>query len=150
METNKTCKRCSEFLPISEFYVHAKMADGHLNFCKKCTKARVTIHREQNLERIRRYDVIRHGNPEAIAQRKKYDKWYNIAKANQKLANQKINNAVRDGRLIKHPCVICNNPKSEAHHHDYTKPLEVIWLCRIHHARLHHKKFSLVPPFPTP
>jgi hypothetical protein len=147
METNKSCKRCLEILPLSEFYAHKKMADGHLSFCKKCTKIRVSNHRENNLERIRECDKIRHGSPEAISKRKEYEKWYQVAKYDQSKAKQKVNNAVRDGRLKKLPCIICNNPKSEGHHHDYSKPLEVIWLCRIHHARLHHDKFSLVPPF---
>ena len=25
----------------------------------------------------------------------------------------------------------------EAHHPDYSKPLEVVWLCRIHHVEAH-------------
>jgi len=150
METNKLCRRCLKILSVSEFYAHQKMADGRLNFCKKCTKIRITNHREKNLERIREYDKIKHARPESIARRKEYQKWYDVAKSDQKKANQSVNNAVRDRRLKKQPCVICNNSKSEAHHHDYSKPLDVIWLCRVHHMRLHHNKFSLVPPFLSP
>lgn len=32
----KTCKDCGESLPLSQFYKHSKMADGHLNHCKDC------------------------------------------------------------------------------------------------------------------
>lgn len=46
--------------------------------------------------------------------------------------------AVNNGSLNKTPCIKCGNEKSEAHHEDYMKPLEVIWLCRKHHAE-HHK-----------
>jgi hypothetical protein len=28
--------------------------------------------------------------------------------------------------------------KSEAHHFDYAKPLEVLWICRRHHFGIHH------------
>lgn len=42
-------------------------------------------------------------------------------------------NAMRAGKIIRMPCVICGEVKSEAHHEDYSKPLEVIWLCRKHH-----------------
>lgn len=41
--------------------------------------------------------------------------------------------AIRNGKLIKQPC-FCKNIKSEAHHEDYSKPLEVIWLCKKHHS----------------
>jgi hypothetical protein len=45
---------------------------------------------------------------------------------------------VKRGKISKESCVICNNPESEAHHHDYNKPLDVIWFCRECHME-HHK-----------
>ena len=48
-------------------------------------------------------------------------------------------NAIRDGKLMKRPCEICNNIKAEAHHDDYEKPLEIRWLCKKHHVE-HHKQ----------
>lgn len=35
----KVCFRCNKAQPLTEYYVHAQMADGHLNKCKSCTKA---------------------------------------------------------------------------------------------------------------
>lgn len=29
----------------------------------------------------------------------------------------------------------------ERHHPDYSKPLEIIWLCRQHHFKTHHNRF---------
>lgn len=40
--------------------------------------------------------------------------------------------AKRKGILIPQPCSACGK-KAEAHHNDYTKPLEIVWLCRQHH-----------------
>jgi hypothetical protein len=45
--------------------------------------------------------------------------------------------AVRSGRLVRKPCEVCGEPKSEGHHEDYHKPLEVVWLCRRHHKLAH-------------
>lgn len=48
-------------------------------------------------------------------------------------------NAIKRGELIRQPCEVCFTVESvEAHHDDYTKPLDVRWLCRLHHAE-HHK-----------
>lgn len=48
-----------------------------------------------------------------------------------------VNRGVKKGTLIKLDCEECGDPKSEAHHLDYDKPLEVIWLCFKHHRQLH-------------
>jgi len=47
---------------------------------------------------------------------------------------------VKRGKIIKLPCLFCGDPNSEAHHQDYSKPLEVTWLCRYHHKALHNVK----------
>lgn len=48
-------------------------------------------------------------------------------------------NYIKMGILIKEQCKVCGtNENIEAHHEDYTKPLDVTWLCRKHH-REHHK-----------
>lgn len=49
----------------------------------------------------------------------------------------------KKGKLIKKPCEICGNPKSQMHHHDYKKPLEIIWLCRFHHLEHHKGKLDI-------
>lgn len=52
-------------------------------------------------------------------------------------ARSDLNHAVRDGKIIRMPCEVCGNEKSEAHHEDHSKPLDVIWLCDKHHHEAH-------------
>lgn len=55
---------------------------------------------------------------------------------------------VKRGKIEKMPCEDCGSERSEAHHPDYNKPLEVVWLCREHHLELHEKeKLNNVPRF---
>lgn len=47
-----------------------------------------------------------------------------------------MQSAVRRGKLQRQPCEVCGE-KAHAHHPDYSKALEVRWLCPHHHARQH-------------
>lgn len=48
-----------------------------------------------------------------------------------------LNVYIKRGKIVKQPCCVCGNPKSEVHHSDYRKPLAVIWYCREHHLQSH-------------
>lgn len=52
-------------------------------------------------------------------------------------ARLQLAKAVASGRVMRMPCCVCGNPRSEGHHEDYSKPLDVIWLCRKHHTPRH-------------
>lgn len=45
--------------------------------------------------------------------------------------------AIDKGILVRQPCQVCGEQKVQAHHDDYSKPLDVQWLCVTHHAALH-------------
>jgi len=55
------------------------------------------------------------------------------------VARDLTNKAIKQGRLVKKPCEKCRVEKTEAHHTDYYKPLEVVWLCRTCHKAEHAK-----------
>lgn len=134
----KTCFKCGENKPLTEFYKHKMMADGHLNKCKVCAKKDVQEHRHgKGRERVLAYDRERAKQPHRIEAAKKiYARW----KSNnpkRRAAQIAVGNAVRDGKLIPLPCFVCGE-KGEAHHPDYDRPLDVVWLCSQHHKQAHH------------
>jgi hypothetical protein len=135
----KVCRKCGETKELNDFYVHARMADGYLNICKNCVKHRVKKHRREN-DSVRDYDRWRYHNQlnrkERMAQNTKIYRQNNPEKYK---AHTMVGNAVRDKKISKLPCQVCGDTKSHAHHEDYSKPLDVIWLCAKHHQRHHHE-----------
>ncbi len=73
------------------------------------------------------------------ANNKDYFKNYNLDPINmaRKSVHDMLNSYVRMGIVKKEPCSVCGNTNSQGHHNDYTKPLEVTWLCSKHHMKLH-------------
>lgn len=59
----------------------------------------------------------------------------NAAKYRAHLAVQR---GLTSGEITRQPCEVCGHQKTDAHHGDYAAPLEVRWLCRQHHTRLHN------------
>ena len=47
---------------------------------------------------------------------------------------------LKRGKISRQPCEECGSTiRLEAHHEDYSKPLEIRWLCRVHHLELHSR-----------
>jgi hypothetical protein len=57
----------------------------------------------------------------------------------QSRAQAAVAKAKRQGLLIPQPCEVCGTTeKIHAHHDNYSKPLDVRWLCQLHHMQ-HHR-----------
>lgn len=140
----KTCKRCKESRPLTRFYKHKHMADGHLNFCKDCTKDRVSNHRSDNIEKIRAYDRERGKLPHRVAEtiKRTRERRQALRGLGYGAAHNKVSKALISGELQKvTTCSYCNDGgRIEAHHEDYDKPLDVTWLCKPCHSMLHTGK----------
>jgi hypothetical protein len=147
----KRCFKCAQVKPLSEFYKHSGMGDGYLGKCKNCTRADAGVRRAEKLrdpnwveqevsrcrEKARRARATgTMPKPSAEARRKTltgHAARYPLKHA----ARLALNNAIRDGRIVRQPCAVCGNPKSQGHHDDYSKSLDVTWLCTKHHAERH-------------
>ena len=137
----KQCFKCKEVKSLGEFYAHPAMKDGHLGKCKQCTKIDSTKHRAANLEKVQEYDRKRGNLPHRKAARAEYRKLYRASRPQQAKANALVNKATASGKLKKQPCQDCGHLFAEAHHTDYSKPLDVQWLCtKCHHAK--HRKYD--------
>lgn len=134
--TTKSCFKCGCEKPLDAFYAHPKMADGRLNKCKTCTLADVKRHRLENIGEIRAYDRVRAKTPDSTARRVAYTKMYRIDHPARYAANKAVRKAVKAGGLQPLPCLMCGS-KAVAHHPDYSRPLDVVWLCQPHHRQAH-------------
>lgn len=54
-------------------------------------------------------------------------------------AHRKLNWLITKGEITSQPCK-CGELKTEAHHEDYNKPYDIIWMCRKCHKILHRKR----------
>jgi len=145
----QNCKVCGTTKPLEEYYKNDRT-------CKVCRRGIVKAHRAANLDRIQAYDRGRGQSPERKKKvKEQYDRRMSTEEGRKKASenskrNQNKNllkraarvivgNSVRDGKLIKEPCEVCGDTDSAGHHEDYTKPLEVTWLCLHHHGERHRE-----------
>ena len=133
----KECFKCKTIKPLAEFYKHSAMSDGHVNKCKECNKNDVTANRNKNLEKFRAYDRERAKKPERIKANAEINRAWRAEDKRRVLAHSAVARAIRSGELVRQPCSRCNDSKSVAHHEDYDKPLEVVWLCQPCHKQRH-------------
>ena len=146
----KPCAKCRRPLDASQFHRREASTDGLQSVCKGCQhqyaanhKARKreisTACRWRNIEHRREYEKQwnrswREANPDAsVAQTQRY-KMRNPGKES---AHREVEKALTSGVLVKPKyCEWCErNRKLDATHGDYTKPLDVTWLCRPCHAK---------------
>ena len=133
----KTCFKCSVVKPLDDFYKHSQMADGHVNKCKECNKNDVLSYRNKNLEKIRAYDRARGKEPERIKAQTEITRAWRAEDSRRALAHSSVARAIRRGELVRQPCFRCGEEKTVAHHEDYEKPLDIVWLCQSCHKKRH-------------
>ena len=58
-------------------------------------------------------------------------------KSVENIARKNFWNAIRSGKITRGDCLVCGKSDAEGHHEDYSLPFDVLWLCTLHHRRLH-------------
>jgi hypothetical protein len=158
----KICSKCGRELPIDDFYKHPQMLDSHLNQCKECVKSRVKIHRTENKEYFKEYEFNRNRTVKRREWKKKYVKNSEINKKNREkkrisLKNKRrsdkryqqchnaLDRAVQKGEITRPDfCQVCGKKAIVIGHHcDYSKPLNVVWLCNTCHGLYHSSNAEL-------
>lgn len=136
----KVCRGCGNTYPLSAFYKNKNCPDGYGPECKDCVKAAVSARYWQDPEKSRtlsrqrnhKYHRTEKGRKTVADKRKQFRREY----PDRTRAHNAVSNAIRAGRLERQPCEVCGK-KAQAHHDDYSKPLDVRWLCPLHHTAVH-------------
>lgn len=141
--TSKVCDECREMKPLSEFNRAAKEADGRQRRCRACfsryNAERYARDRERFKTAVKQY---KEANPaEVFATRLKI--WTrNPSRHN---CYRLVDAALKAGEITKPEwCCICGVRDEDAgghglhkHHFDYSKPLDIVWLCTKCHGQIH-------------
>lgn len=103
---------------------------------EQCSKWAIEWQRK-NRKRVYELAHKRYATSEGKAIRQAIQARYNIKNRIKRLAKDTVHNAIRAGKLNKMPCAICGITRTEGHHPNYKRPLEVVWLCKKHHIEVH-------------
>lgn len=140
MEYRK-CRVCGEIKPITDFYKHG---GRYAHACKECEKT----YSKNYMKRYRR----EHPNCRKEERRKYYlshkeelaekQKRSRINYPEKMQAQSKVNYLIHIGEWTKPTaCEVCGKEgRVEAHHDDYSKPLEVVWCCKSCHWKLDEER----------
>lgn len=135
----KPCRKCSQILSKEMFYQSDVNEDGFRNICIECTKIDSHENYAANLEKaLAQARAWQQNNPEKWAKIRARARDKNYGRnPMHKLAQLAVSYAHKTGRLVRQSCLICDDPKTDAHHPSYEPEnfLCVQYLCRKHHRR---------------
>lgn len=141
---SKPCIKCDEVKPLGSFNKNRLVKDGHLNTCKDCQSDENRAYRQRNLNDLRAYDRNRsRKDPQRIACLRTSTAEWAARNPDKRRAQLQLQYMVKKGRIVKQPCARlarggCSGPIN-GHHEDYSKPLDVVWLCAAHHSQRHRE-----------
>ncbi len=149
MEIKRVCAVCKIAKPFEDFVKDKRKIYGIGYYCRDCEKIRTTDFWIKNKSRIQEKQRERYwANREKMLEKnrnyyKKYGKKTPRDPLKEK-ARSITKYAIKLGHIVRQPCEVCGESRSQSHHTDYDKPLEIMWLCKKHHMEWHRN--NTVPP----
>lgn len=153
--THKTCTKCGVTSELASFYKKGAV-------CRKCTIAKSAAWRMKNKALLNERQRERYASdaeyrakllesaktPSARKAHTEANRRWREANREKFRAHWRLDKAVKAGKLIPWP--VCAVPeccgKPEAHHADYSRPLDVVWLCPAHHKGAHLAAETVTSP----
>lgn len=105
--------------------------------CRPCERRRLRAYYERERDKIVEKARARNKTEHRITWCREHQRKQSVT--SKGLARRFFTAAVRQGFLKKEPCSECGSEKAEGHHEDYSKPYDVIWLCRRCHMKRHRE-----------
>lgn len=149
----KMCRACRTEKPFADFHADKANKDGYRRYCKSCYRERYQA--KQNAarrtdaarERRRTWNKTRVLGDAYRERQRRHQAMRRASYPEQERAKRATSRAIQSGAIVRpNLCEQCGHspepnragkPTIHAHHHDYSKPLEVRWLCALCHAREH-------------
>lgn len=145
----KVCNHCKLSKVLSAFHRAPRYSLGVSGRCRDCIALTRSRNYRGNTEILRRRRVKKRAeyasNPDPVRAAVKAYRERTGYKSRRdpvkRAAQSMVLSAIRSGKIIKPKrCTECRRTvKIDGHHEDYSKPLDVIWLCRACHLRRHRK-----------
>lgn len=148
----KKCSRCGRVMPEECFSSDRTKKSGLSIACKDCNAERCRRYYDRKYRGVKDSGLIKRGWTKGKSKREARDsinaackrRWGNQSKRVKGKAKFKLHQSIVSGEVEKGTfCLVCGSRKEvQAHHEDYNRPLDVIWLCRQCHAFFHNEKRS--------
>ena len=138
IEESQLCTKCNTVKPLDLFSPNAGGRLGRVSQCKECRRRYADSYYRKNKDKVLEWGRLYKQTPKgkAVAIKTAHNQ---MAKFPEKWsARTTLKNEVASGRIKRLPCEVCGETKTEGHHDDYSKPLEVRWLCTYHHKQHHY------------
>lgn len=122
---SRRCAKCGENRPLDEFA--QRLQDGRrypVSYCRGCKAA---------------HERSRYQRPDVKARYLDRDRQSRVRFPDRVRARRAVQSAIAAGRLTPGVCYALSpecRGSIEAHHPDYSKPVEVVWSCKAHHRAL--------------